>query len=109
MYNMALNQSFQNPKVKNNPIVAIAGSEIGNTILVKTVNSEAPSILADSTIASGTVVLKNVLKMIIWKELTQIGRIKAKIVFLIPRNRVLTRYDATIPPENNIGMKINLV
>ena len=55
---MALNQSFQNPNVKNNAIVATAGKDIGKTIFKNIVSSEAPSILADSITASGTVVLK---------------------------------------------------
>ena len=109
MYNIALNQSFQNPSVRNSAIVAIAGSDIGKTIFKKSVHSDAPSIFADSTTASGTVVLKNVLRIIIWNELTHIGSINAHIVFLSPKNFVTTKYDATIPPENNIGMKINFV
>ena len=106
---MAVNQSFQNPNVKNNPMVAIAGSEIGKTIRVKILNSDAPSILADSTMASGIVVLKKVRKIMIWNELTQHGKIKAHIVFFNPKKRVLIKYDATSPPENNIGIKINFV
>ena len=104
-----MNQSFQYPKVKNNPIVAIPGREIGNTILKNNLHSDAPSILADSIIASGTDVLKNVLKIIIWNELTHIGSIRAHIVFFNPKNLVTTRYEATIPPENNIGTNITLV
>ncbi len=47
--------------------------------------------------------------MIMWNELTQIGRINAHNVFLIPRNRVLTGMKLPSPPENNIGMKISFV
>lgn len=91
IYNIALNQSFQYPSVKNNAIVAIPGVDIGKTILKNVFHSEAPSILADSKIASGTVVLKNVLSIIILNELTHIGNIKANKLFFNPKNLVITK------------------
>ena len=46
-------------------MVAMAGSEMGSTICTKMRICRAPSILADSIIASGTVVWKNVRMMMI--------------------------------------------
>ena len=82
IYNNALNQSFQYPKVQNKAIVAIPGKDIGNTICKNVRNSLAPSIYADSTIASGTDVLKNVLNIIMYQALQAIGNINAQTLSL---------------------------
>lgn len=76
------NQSFQYPKLKNSPMVANTGFEIGTIIFKKIVNSEAPSIFADSTMESGIVDLKNVLAIMILNEDTASGNIRHQIVFL---------------------------
>ena len=78
MYIMALNQSFQYPSVKNSPIVASPGSAMGMTIWKKSLHSDAPSIFADSTTASGMLVLKNVLSTMMLKEFRHRGKISAQ-------------------------------
>ena len=67
-------------------MVASTGREIGSTILLKITNWLAPSIFADSTRDSGTVVLKNVLQTITLNEDTDSGNIKAHTVSFKPRN-----------------------
>ena len=63
MYSEDRNQSFQYPKHRNSEMVASSGLEMGMTMLVKMRSCDAPSIMADSTMPSGTVLLKKVLQM----------------------------------------------
>ena len=68
-------------------MVAITGFEIGSTILDQIQNWSAPSILADSTMESGTVVLKKVRQMVTLNEEHARGRISAHMV--LRRFRIL--------------------
>ena len=61
-------------------MVANTGFDIGTIILEKIVNSDAPSILADSTMESGIVDLKNVLDIMTLNEDTDSGNIRHQIV-----------------------------
>ena len=61
-------------------MVANTGFDIGTMILEKIVNSDAPSILADSTMESGIVDLKNVLDIMTLNEDTASGNIRHQIV-----------------------------
>ncbi len=81
----AWNQSFQYPNAANIPIVAITGFEIGRTICAQMRSCPAPSIFADSTIASGTVVRKNVLHIVTLNEEHASGKISAQIVSRSPK------------------------
>ncbi len=62
IYKEDWNQSFQYPKLKNSPMVANTGFDIGTIILEKDCKfGRSINFLADSTMESGIVDLKNVL------------------------------------------------
>ena len=61
-------------------MVANTGLEMGTTMRQKIFIWEAPSILADSIMESGTVVRKNVLQMMTLKLLMASGRIRHQMV-----------------------------
>ena len=75
-----MNQSFQNPKAVNKLMVAIPGRDNGKQIWKKIRVSLAPSIRADSRMASGMVRLKKVRIKMMLNGLSNIGIIKAPMV-----------------------------
>ena len=72
----AMNTRLPNrPNTRNSAMVASTGLEMGSTICPKMRSWAAPSILADSMIASGMVERKNDLHTMMLNEETASGRI----------------------------------
>ena len=91
-------QSFQYPSARKRPTVASPGPNTGSTMRVRIVPCPAPSILADSTIASGTEPVMNVRIKMTRNGLMIAGNQMANVVPFSPRIFVYIKYHATSPP-----------